>query len=210
MVVNEQSGGAIGNTGIALTFGLAVMAMALSFGNVSGAHLNPAVSLALAWAGRFPWRSVLPYGLAQICGALAASGLLRLLFPDNENLGATLPSGPVLQSFVLEVVLAGILMLTILHTSTGLWEKGGWAALAVGSVVALEALFAGPVSGASMNPARSLAPALVSGQTTHLWVYLTAPFLGALAAVPLCLGVHGEACCPGRISSSSSSHPHCP
>ena len=195
IVVNQVSGGAITHAGIALTFGLVVLAMIHTFGDVSGAHLNPAVTAAFACAGRFPWREVPGYFTAQITGALAASGLLRLLFPTASTLGATLPAGPPMQSFVLEIVLTAILMLTILSVSTGAKEKGITAGIAIGSVIGLEAMFAGPICGASMNPARSLAPALVSGSLEHLWIYLTAPTLGALLAIPLCIGTRGPGCC---------------
>ncbi len=198
IVSNAVSQGAIGQVGIALTFGLVVLAMIHTFGDVSGAHLNPAVTLAFATARRFAWKAVPGYLTAQVLGAVAASLLLHFLHPQNPAaLGATLPAGTALQSFVLEVVLAAMLMLTILSVSAGGKEKGITAGLAIASVIALEALFAGPVSGASMNPARSLAPALVSGQPNHLWIYLTAPVLGALLAVPLCMGVREPGCCRG-------------
>ncbi len=185
IVANSVSGGAVTHVGIALTFGLVVMALIYTYGDVSGAHLNPAVTVAFAVAGRFGWREVPGYVLAQVLGALAASGMLKVLFPEQANLGATLPSGSVGQSFWLEVILTAMLMMTVLSVSTGAKEKGVTAAIAIGGVVGLEALFAGPICGASMNPARSLGPALMSGQTQHLWVYLVAPTLGAVLAVPL-------------------------
>ena len=185
IVINDVSGGVIGHAGIALTFGLVVMAMIYTFGDVSGAHLNPAVTLGFAVAGRFEWKNIPGYVLAQIIGALAASGVLHLLFPAHEKLGATLPSGSAMQSFVLELILTAILMLAILRISTGAKEKGITAGIAIGGIIALEAMFAGPICGASMNPARSLAPALVSGHLEHLWIYLTATVLGAFVAVPL-------------------------
>jgi aquaporin Z len=195
IVINEVSGGIIGHAGVALTFGLVILAMIYTFGDVSGAHLNPAVTIAFAGAGRFPWGRVTGYIAAQMFGAFAASGLMRALFPQTELLGATLPAGPAMQSFVLEVVLTGILMLTILSVSTGAKEKGVTAGIAIGAVIGLEAMFAGPICGASMNPARSLAPAAVSGHLEHVWVYLSAPVLGALLAVPLCIGVRESGCC---------------
>jgi aquaporin Z len=198
IVINDLTQGSIGHAGIALTFGLVVMAMIQTFGDISGAHFNPAVSLAFAVAGKLPWARVPGFVGAQCMGAVLASGLLRLLFPSHELLGATLPSGPVSQSFILEVVLTAMLMLTILSVSTGAKEKGITAALAIGAVVALEAMFAGPICGASMNPARSLAPALVSGHLDHLWLYLLAPVIGALLAVPLCVGVREPGCCRGH------------
>jgi aquaporin NIP len=185
IVINDVSGGVIGHAGIALTFGLVVMAMIYTFGEVSGAHLNPAVTLGFAVAGRFEWKDVPGYVLAQIIGAVAASGLLHWLFPAHEKLGATLPAGSAMQSFVLELILTAILMLAILRISTGAKEKGITAGIAIGGIIALEAMFAGPICGASMNPARSLAPALISGQLGHLWIYLTATVLGAFVAVPL-------------------------
>lgn len=195
IVTNDLSGGAVTHVGIALTFGLVVLAMIYTLGEVSGAHLNPAVTLGFWLARRFPARSVLPYILSQCVGAVLASILLRLLFPQHSTLGATIPTGPVIQSFVLELVLTWILMLVILSVSAGAKEKGLVAGIAVGSVIALEALFAGPISGASMNPARSLAPALASNHLEHLWIYLAAPIIGALLAVPTCKCVQEKGCC---------------
>lgn len=185
IVINQAAGGVIGHPGIALTFGLVVLAMIYTFGDISGAHLNPAVTVAFAAARRFPWQEVPIYLAAQLAGAFAASGLLKFLFPGPGSLGATLPTGSASQSFVLEVVLTAILMLVILGVSTGAKEKGITAGIAIGATVGLEAMFAGPICGASMNPARSLAPALVSGHLQHLWLYPTATVLGALLAVPL-------------------------
>jgi aquaporin Z len=146
--------------------------------------MNPAVSVGLAMAGRFQWRSIPGYVLAQVAGALAASWLLSVLFPGSVALGATLPAGSDWQAFVLEVVLAFMLMLVILSvTSTGSRVRADIAAMAVGGVVGLEAMFAGPISGASMNPARSLGPAVVSGHFESLWVYMAAPLVGVGLAV---------------------------
>ncbi len=195
IVINQVAGGVTGHAGIAIVFGLVVLAMIHTFGDVSGAHLNPAVTTAFAAAGRFAWREVPGYIGAQIVGALAASVLLHFLFPEATTLGATLPAGPPMQSFVLEIVLTAVLMLTILSVSTGAKEKGITAGIAIGGVIALEAMFAGPICGASMNPARSLAPALVSGNLTHLWIYLVAPMIGALIAIPLCIGTRESGCC---------------
>ena len=203
IVVNDASGGAITHAGIALTFGLVVLALIYALGDVSGAHFNPAVTLGFAAAGRFPFRTVPAYCAAQLLGALAASGLMRFLFPDHGSLGATVPRGPAAQSFVLEVVLTGFLMFVVLCVSTGAKEKGITAGIAVGAVIGLEAMFAGPISGASMNPARSLAPALASGHLGSLWVYLTAPVLGALLAMPTCRCVQEPGCCPGLSSEPS-------
>ncbi len=183
IITNEVTGGTVTHVGIALTFGLIVMVMVYAFGEVSGAHLNPAVTLGFWAFRRFPGRKVLPYLGSQIAGALLASGILRVLFPTSATLGATLPRGSVLQSFVFELVLTFLLMLVIIRVSQGAKETRWFAGIAVGGMVLLEAMFAGPICGASMNPARSLSPALVSGHTEHLWVYLTAPVAGALLAI---------------------------
>ena len=194
IVVNDVSGGAVTHVGVALTFGLVVMAMIYAVGDVSGAHLNPAVTCGFWLARRLPGRAVLPYVLSQAAGALAASGLLRLMFHGHATLGATRPAGTAAQSFVMELVLTFLLMFVILSVSVGPKEKGLMAGIAVGGVIAFEAMFGGPVSGASMNPARSLAPALVSGNFAHLWLYLVAPPLGAAAAVVCWRAVYGEKC----------------
>ncbi|MBI5773194.1 MAG: aquaporin [Verrucomicrobia bacterium] len=198
IVINQATGGAVTHVGVALTFGLVVLAMIYALGDVSGAHLNPAVTLGFVVARRFPAADAPAYVASQCAGAFAASGLLRVLFPENQLLGTTLPTGPAMQSFVLEIVLTAMLMFVILGVSTGAKEKGITAGIAVGAVIALEALFAGPISGASMNPARSLAPAVVSGHLEHLWVYLAAPALGALLAVVACRCVRAEDCCCAR------------
>ncbi len=195
IIIDETTGGSITHVGVALTFGLIVLAMIYTVGDISGAHLNPAVTVGFWAARRLPNRDVLPYIGSQTVGAIIASGLLRLLFPQSILLGATLPAGPWWQSFVLEIVLTALLMLVILNVSTGAKEKGITAGIAVGSVIALEAMFAGPISGASMNPARSLAPALISGHFEHLSIYLLAPPLGACIAVLACRCVREEGCC---------------
>ena len=194
IVINDVSGGAITHAGIALTFGL-VLAMIYTFGDISGAHLNPAVTIAFCAAHRFDTARVAPYIVAQTAGAFAASLLLRALFPAHPTLGATLPAAAASQSFILEIILTFLLMLVVLSVSTGAKEKGITAGIAIGAVIALEAMFAGPICGASMNPARSLAPAIVSGNVSALWLYLTAPVLGALLAVPACVGVREPGCC---------------
>jgi aquaporin NIP len=195
IVINDVTGGAVTHAGIALTFGLVVLAMIYTVGDVSGAHLNPAVTIGFFAARRCEWMAVPGYILSQLLGATAASLLLRFLFPQNETMGITLPAGSVLQSFILEAVLTFILMWVILSVSTGAKEKGITAGIAVGSVIGLEAMFAGPISGASMNPARSFAPALVSMHFQNLWIYLAAPILGAVVAVPVCRLICPEKCC---------------
>ena len=198
IVINEVSHGAITHVGIALTFGLIVLVMIYTLGDISGAHINPAVTIGFWLSRQLAGREVLPYIVSQSAGALAASGIVRLLFPDNRLLGATQPAGAALQSFVLEFLLTALLMSVILAVSTGAREKGITAGIVVGSVIALEAVFAGPISGASMNPARSLGPALVSGQIANLWIYLTAPVLGAGFGVLCCRCIREPGCCSGR------------
>jgi aquaporin NIP len=195
IVINDVTGGTVTHVGIALTFGLVVLAMIYTVGDVSGAHLNPAVTLGFFAARRCGLITVPGYIVSQLLGATAASLLLRFLFPQNETLGLTLPAGGVRQSFILEAVLTFILMWVILSVSTGAKEKGITAGIAVGSVIGLEAMFAGPICGASMNPARSLAPALVAMRFQNLWIYLLAPVLGALIAVPICRLICPEKCC---------------
>lgn len=204
IVINETSGGAVTHVGIALTFGLVVLAMIYTVGDISGAHLNPAVSLGFFAARRFSFRELVPYVLSQCAGALAASGLLRFLFPQNATLGATQPAGSATQSFILELILTAILMFVILNVSTGAAEKGITAGIAVGAVIGLEAMFAGPISGASMNPARSMAPAVVSQQLSSLWIYLVAPTTGALLAVVGCRCVREEGCCAIPYGAANS------
>ncbi len=195
IIINDVSGGSITHVGIALTFGLVVLAMIFAVGDISGAHLNPAVTLGLFSARRFEGRQVLPYIGSQLCGAIAASLLLRALFPAHVTLGATLPAGSVGQSFVLECILTAILMFVILSPSTGTRDHRISAGIAVGAVIALEALFAGPISGASMNPARSIAPALVTLNFSSLWLYIAAPVIGAFAGVAGCRCIREEGCC---------------
>ena len=185
IVIDKASGGAVTHLGVAVTFGLVVMAMIYGLGEISGAHLNPAVSVAFALSGRLPFKMLGGYIVSQVIGAFLASITLRLLFPGDPLLGTTLPAGTEGQSFVLELILTFFLMLVILGVSTGPREQGLFAGLAVGSVILLEAIFAGPICGASMNPARSLAPAVVSGHLESLWLYLTAPIAGALLAIPV-------------------------
>lgn len=185
VVVDHVSGGQISHAGVALTFGLVVMAMIYALGETSGAHLNPAVTIAFAISGRLPGSAVPIYLAAQCAGALVASMLIALLFGHAAGLGRTAPAASSHQAFVLEAVITFMLMLVVLAVSTGPKERGIMAGIAVGGTVAVGALFAGPITGASMNPARSLGPALVSGELDHLWIYLAAPVVGAAAAVPI-------------------------
>jgi aquaporin Z len=183
IIINQKSNGAITHVGIAITFGFIVMSMIYALGNISGAHFNPAVTIAFAIAKKFEIKQIAPYIISQVIGAITASVILRLLFPDNQLLGATLPAGSEMQSFVLEFILTFFLMLVILNVAHGSKEQGMFAGLAIGAVVLLEAMFAGPICGASMNPARSIAPAIVSTHIEHLWLYLVAPLSGAAASV---------------------------
>lgn len=200
IIINDVSGGAVTNVGIGLTFGMIVLAMIYAVGDVSGAHLNPAVTLGFFAARRLEAKMILPYVLSQSSGALAASLLLHGLFPQHQTLGATAPAGPPLQSLILEIVLTAFLMFVILNVSHGAKERGITAGIAIGSVIALEALFAGPICGASMNPARSFAPALVSQHLGNLWIYLVAPITGALVAVAGCRCVRKDCCSLGPHS----------
>lgn len=180
IIINQESGGVITQVGVAITFGLVVMSMILSFGHISGAHINPAVSIALCVVKRFRWRRVVPYISAQLAGALLASLILHHLFPKNELLGATLPRGSDLQSFILEFILTFFLMVAILTSTTRKEHSLLRPALVIGATVGLEALAAGPICGASMNPARSLSPAIVVNHYLSIWIYILGPILGAL------------------------------
>lgn len=185
IVIDQQTNGAVTHVGIAITFGFIVMAMIYTLGNISGAHLNPAVTIAFTLAKRFQLKQVLPYIIAQLAGAILASLALKYLFPTNQTLGATLPAGTEMQSFILEFILTFFLMLVIINVASGSKEQGMFAGLAIGSTVLLEAMFAGPICGASMNPARSIAPALISGHLGHLWLYIVATITGAALAIPV-------------------------
>lgn len=182
IVINELYG-SVTNLGVGLTFGLVVMAVIYSIGEISGAHINPAVSIAFWVAKRMDGKEVLPYILFQLLGAFLASFTIKMLFPESNLLGATLPADNWEQSFILEFILTFILMFVILQVSSGSKETGTIAAIAIGAVVGLEAIFAGPVCGASMNPARSIAPAVMAGHLAHLWLYVVATTLGAVASI---------------------------
>lgn len=203
IISNDVSGGSVSHVGIAITFGLIILALIYALGDVSGAHFNPAVTLAFWAARRLEWGRVVPYILCQCAGGILASVLLRFMFPHHQTLGATLPSGSNTQSFVFEVVLTMLLMFVILSVSTGAKEKGITAGIVIGAVIGLEAMFAGPISGASMNPARSLAPALVVGNLGSLWIYLLAPTLGALVGVLVCRAIREPGCCDGKCAVSA-------
>jgi MIP family channel proteins len=183
VVIDAETGGGVGHIGVGLTFGLVIMVMIYAVGHISGAHFNPAVTLGFAVGRHFSWTFVPRYWAAQVLGGVTASLLLRAMFGDIAHLGATIPRGSARQSFVLEAVLTFLLMFVITSVATDVRAVGQAAAIAIGGTIGLEALFAGPISGASMNPARSLAPALVSWTWTDQWLYIAGPMIGAIAGV---------------------------
>ncbi|MDQ3044927.1 MAG: MIP family channel protein [Chloroflexota bacterium] len=183
VVIDAETGGGIGHIGIGLTFGLVIMVMIYAVGHISGAHFNPAVTLGFAVGRHFPWSEVPRYWAAQLLGGVVASLLLRAMFGDTAQLGATVPFGSARRSFLLEIILTFLLMFVITSVATDVRAVGQAAAIAIGGTVGLEALFAGPISGASMNPARSLAPAIVSWTWADQWLYVAGPALGAVAGV---------------------------
>jgi len=194
IVVADANPGMIPHFAVAAAFGLVVMTMIYAIGDLSGAHINPAVTIAFWLARRLPGRDVLPYAMSQLLGALAASGVLRLAFPGHRTLGATIPSIGIGAALVFEILLTFVLMFVIIHVSQGAKEKGIMAGIAIGGTVALEALVFGPLTGASMNPARSIAPALVSGMLNHQWIYILAPVIGAGLAILSCRILRDRCC----------------
>ncbi len=184
IMVNAQTG-ALTHVGVALTFGFIITVMIAATGHISGAHFNPAVTIAFAVTRHFPWREVLYYGVAQTLGAVLGAMSLRLLFGDMARIGATVPAGAALQSFWLEVLLTAVLMFVIISVATDTKAVGAPAALAIGFTVALDALWGGPISGASMNPARSFGPALIAGIWQDQWIYWLAPVAGAVIGAGL-------------------------
>jgi MIP family channel proteins len=169
----------LGHVGIAIAFGLVILFGIYAVGHISGAHFNPAVTFAFALTRHFPWSRAVSYWWAQLIGALAAAALLRGSLGNVANVGATLPSGSQAQAFLWEFVMSAFLMFVILAVATDTRAVGEAAAIAIGGTIALDAMFGGPVTGASMNPARSIAPALVSGDLHALWLYILAPLAGA-------------------------------
>ncbi|HVR12204.1 MAG TPA: MIP family channel protein [Gaiellaceae bacterium] len=192
-VMVESKSGALGHVGVAITFGLVIMAMIYAVGHVSGAHLNPAVSLAFALSRHFPWTNLFGYWAAQLAGAFAAAAILRGSLGNIAHVGATLPSGSERQSFLWELVLTFFLMFVIMAVATDTRAVGEAAAIAIGGTVGLDAMFGGPISGASMNPARSIGPAFVSGDLHALWLYILAPIAGAALGAVVYQFVRGEA-----------------
>ncbi len=208
IVVNDLYGGVLGHLGVNAVFGLVVMAVIYSMGNVSGAHINPAVTIGFYFAGRIPAREIPGYISAQLIGAIAAGLTLLVLFPAHESLGATMPAIDVPRASFLEILISFCLMFVILNVSTGHQEKGFMAGAAIGGTVALLALFAGPVTGASMNPARSIGPAIAAFSFENLWIYLVAPVAGMWLASPACRWTQGEDCCPGNRLQAVSAEDH--
>jgi MIP family channel proteins len=181
-IVVDAKTGALGHLGVAFSFGLVIMAMIYAVGHISGAHFNPAVTLAFALTRHFPWTRTVTYWGAQLAGALLAAALLRVSLGDHAHDGATLPSGSQGQAFLWELVLTFFLVLVIMAVATDSRAVGEAAAIAIGGTVGLDALFGGPITGASMNPARSIGPAVVSGELHALWLYILAPAVGAALA----------------------------
>ncbi len=198
VMTDHLSGGQVTGVGMGLATGLMVCVMIFALGHVSGAHINPAVTVGFAVGRHFPWRVVPLYVAAQMAGAVAAGGCLLALLGDVAAMGATLPSGDALQSLGFEAVLAFILMLVIMSVTTDVRAQGSLAALAIGATVGLEVIFAGPISGASMNPARSLGPALVGWTWTSQWVYVVGPVAGAAAAALVYRWLRGPESSTGR------------
>jgi aquaporin NIP len=182
IVVDSISGGEIGNVGVGIVFGLTVAAVIYAIGHISGAHINPAVTLSFALVRHFPWRDVPMYWTVQIAGGVVASLSLRAMFGLVADMGATLPQGPAVQSLGLEIVLSFVLMFVIMAVATDDRAVGQGAAIAIGAAVGLDAIMGGPISGASMNPARSFAPALVAANFADHWVYWAGPLAGTAIA----------------------------
>jgi MIP family channel proteins len=191
-IMVDAKTGALGHVGVAISFGLVIMAMIYAVGHVSGAHFNPAVTFSFALARHFPRRQIVPYWAAQLLGAVIAAAILRGSLGNVAHVGATLPTGSDGQAFLWEAVLSFFLMFVIMAVATDARAVGEAAAIAVGGTVGLDAMFGGPITGASMNPARSLGPGIVSGDLHAIWVYLFAPIAGASLAALTYAFVRGE------------------
>lgn len=183
ILVNESNGDMLGLLGVAMAFGLVVMTVIFAIGTISGAHINPAVTIALACAKKFPWTKVLPYIVAQTIGAILAALMLRFSLATGDSLGMTTPSGSIGQAFFLEMIMTAFLMFVVMTVAMNAKIPTQVASIAVASTVVIDILVGGPITGASMNPARSLGPALVMMELDHIWLYLTAPVLGAMLGV---------------------------
>ena len=192
IVVNDVYAGVLGHIGISLAFGIVVMILIYSLGNISGAHFNPAVTIGFFAAGRLKSRLLLTYISSQLTGAVLGAATLKVLFSGHHNLGTTFPSVHIHQALIVEIVLTFLLMFVILNVSTGHMEKGIMAGVAIGGTIALAAMVAGPLTGASMNPARSIGPALMSLQLEYIWLYIAGPVIGAAAAAPVVCFLQGR------------------
>jgi MIP family channel proteins len=193
IVADSRYDGALGTVGTALVFGLIIMVMVYATGHLSGAHINPAVTLAFTVTRHFPGRDAVAYIAAQVLGAIAGAVLLLAVWTDKPGgLGATVPSVGTSSALVYEIVLTAFLMFVIMAVATDTRAVGAAAAIAIGGTVGLDALFGGPVTGASMNPARSLGPAVAAGEWTDAWIYLLGPALGAVAGAFAYELVRGE------------------
>jgi MIP family channel proteins len=191
-IMVDAKTGALGHVGIAFSFGLVIMVMIYAVGHISGAHFNASVTLAFAVARHFPWTRVPLYWAAQLAGALAAAAVLRGSLGDVAHVGATLPAGSDGQALLWEAVMTFFLMFVIMAVATDTRAVGEAAAIAIGGTIGLDAMFGGPITGASMNPARSLGPAIVAGDLTSIWVYIVGPFAGAVVGALAYQFVRGE------------------
>ncbi len=209
IVANAVTDGAITHVGIALVWGAVVAALIYTLGHISGCHINPAVTVAFAAAGCFPPRKVIPFIVVQVLGAVAAAVVLRACFGNVASLGATLPrEGLWLQSLVIEIALTFILMLVVLGSGLDKRSPAGFAGIAIGLAVGLDAMALGPITGASMNPARSFGPALVSGALAHHWIYWVAPIAGAMLAVVVYRLIGPEAFPPPQPAKAIPGYTH--
>lgn len=204
-IMVDAKTGALGHLGVAFSFGLVIMVMIYAVGHISGAHFNPAVTFAFALTRHFPWTRSAAYWCAQLIGALLAAALLRSSLGSHAHLGATLPSGSQGQAFLWEFVLTFFLMFVIMAVATDARAVGEAAAIAIGGTVGLDALFGGPITGASMNPARSAGPAIVSGDLHALWLYILAPAFGAALAGLTYQFLRAERTRPAGLDSPESS-----
>ena len=202
-VMVDTKTGALGHVGVAITFGLVIMVMVYAVGHISGAHFNGAVTFAFALTRHFPWPRAVAYWGAQLTGAIAAALFLRASLGDIADVGATLPSGSQGQSFLWELFMTALLMFVILAVATDTRAVGEAAAIAIGGTIGLDAMFGGPISGASMNPMRSIGPAIASGNFHALWLYIVAPLLGASVGGLGYQFVRGEQTQPGELTTET-------
>ena len=204
IVANTVHDGALGAIGVSATFGLVVMAMIYATGHLSGAHINPAVTIAFTLTRHFPYRDALAYVAAQLAGASAGAFVLLTAWSEEPAaLGATVPSVPLGTALLYEIVLSALLMFVIVAVATDTRAVGAAAALAIGGTVGLDALFGGPITGASMNPARSFGPALASGTWDDFWIYVAGPIAGAALGALAYQLVRGEHVRPAVVAEGT-------